>query len=98
MHIFPVKPNHGPHQDLCSPQGYGPVKMKRTSIRDVLLAVGAAPMILGLALTAFPVPAAAQEPQPAAEAQPSQAIENIRVIGNPFIGPLTHISQVFRPN
>ena len=32
VQILLVKPNHGPHQFLCSPQGSSPVKIKHASI------------------------------------------------------------------
>ncbi len=34
MHIFPAKQFHAPHQYSCSSQGYGPVKIRHTSIRE----------------------------------------------------------------
>ena len=86
MHILPVKPIHGPHQHLCSPQGSSPVKIKHTSISRNSRAsrLGRILMILALAVCAN-----------AALAQDTQTIQQIRVIGNRRIPKETILARLF---
>ena len=103
MHILPVKQINGPNQQLCSPQGHGPVKIKHTSI----LRTGRTPVrgsrrvfcvarfLLVLALAVGSLSALAQS---------SQIITQIRVIGNRRIPRetilarlFTHIGDVYDP-
>ena len=86
MHILPVKPIHGPHQHLCSPQGPSPVKIKHTSISRNSRAsrLGRIFMILVLAVCAS-----------AAFAQDTQTIQQIRVIGNRRIPKETILARLF---
>ena len=86
VHILPVKPIHGPHQHLCSPQGSSPVKIKHTSISRNSRAsrLGRIFMILVLAVCAS-----------AAFAQDTQTIQQIRVIGNRRIPKETILARLF---
>jgi len=86
VHILPVKPIHGPHQHLCSPQGSSPVKIKHTSISRNSRAsrLGRILMILALAVCAN-----------AALAQDTQTIQQIRVIGNRRIPKETILARLF---
>jgi outer membrane protein insertion porin family len=86
VHILPVKPIHGPHQHLCSPQGPSPVKIKHTSISRNSRAsrLGRIFMILVLAVCAS-----------AAFAQDTQTIQQIRVIGNRRIPKETILARLF---
>ena len=87
VHIFPVKPNHGPHQYLCSPQGSGPVKIKHATVCRRLRAVrrtACALLFLALAFGAGAV-----------VAQQSQTIDSIRVIGNRRIPRETVLARLF---
>jgi outer membrane protein insertion porin family len=87
VHIFPVKPNYGSHQYLCSPQGSRPVKIKHTSItRAPRLAGLAARMMMLLALVFIAGSALAQQPL---------TIEQIRVIGNRRIPKETVLARLF---
>ena len=87
VHIFPVKPNHGPHQYLCSPQGSSPVKIKDTSISRVLrISSRLARIVLTLALAVTAGAALAQQPQ---------TIDSIRVIGNRRIPKETVLARLF---
>ena len=87
MHILPVKPNFGTHQYFCSPQDPLPVKMRRICIRRALkkatLAVSAA-LLLALAAGAT-----------ALDAQQTQTIDQIRVIGNRRIPKETVLARLF---
>jgi len=94
VHILPVKPIYGPHQHLCSPQGFSPVKIKHTSIsrtagiqrpfaRPVSL-LGRVLLVLALAVCAG-----------TALAQDSQTITQIRVIGNRRIPKETILARLF---
>ncbi|HEX8711580.1 MAG TPA: hypothetical protein VF730_06880, partial [Terracidiphilus sp.] len=83
MHILPVKPNHGPHQNLCSPRGSSPVKVKHISIARLTRAASALFLVL-MMLPAFGTgPAWAQQPAPSpnepAQANTPQTIYEIRV-------------------
>jgi outer membrane protein insertion porin family len=86
--ILPVKPdlkpNHGPHQYLCSPQGSSPVKIKHTSISRAAYRLAGMAMLLALALAA--VASLAQQPQ---------TIEQIRVIGTRRIPKETVLARLF---
>ena len=87
VHILPVKPNHGPHQFLCSPQGSSPVKIKHASIfRSLRISALLAKLSL-LVLLAFSVGAAL--------AQTPQTIDQIRVIGNRRIHKETILARLF---
>jgi len=86
-----VKPNlnanYGPHQNLCSPQGPGPVKNKHTSIcLDRRLAGRLARLTMLLALVVI---------AGSALAQPPLTIEQIRVIGNRRIPKETVLARLF---
>jgi outer membrane protein insertion porin family len=99
VHIFPVKPNHGPHQYFCSPQGPGPVKIRRIPLRSVIRFAGSAHVlstILVLMTLAFAgASAMAQEPVPTTQNQPSNTIDEIRVIGNRRIPKETILARLF---
>ncbi len=154
MHIFPAKQFYGPHQFLCSAQGYGsslqrtrlfarliepphagdsdPVKIARTSIRERdphgeafipgvgergrgghwaghvavcgmtrirarMRNAGVASLMMLLALAVLAVPARSQDALAAgqAQAQPSQTIYSIRVIGNRRIPKETILARLF---
>jgi outer membrane protein insertion porin family len=88
VHIFPVKPNYGPKLYLCSPQGPGPVKIKRPSfsraVRVSSRFVGIALFLIVLGFAVGPV-----------LAQPSQTIDSIRVIGNRRIPKETVLARLF---
>ena len=87
MLILPVKPNHGPHQYLSSPQGPGPVKIKHTSIAPARLAASRVGRVLiYLALVFIAATSLAQQPQ---------TIEQIRVIGNRRIPKETILARLF---
>ena len=93
VHILPVKPNFGPHQYLCSPQGPGPVKIKHSCIARAPRTASRRPgvnlaarmtILLALAFTAA-----------AALAQTPQTIESIRVIGTRRIPKETVLARLF---
>jgi outer membrane protein insertion porin family len=87
VHILPVKPNHGPHQYLCSPQGPSPVKIKHTCIsraKRTASRIARVMLLLTLAFTAG-----------AALAQQPQTIDQIRVIGNRRIPKETVLARLF---
>ena len=87
MHIFPVKPNYGPHQYMCSPQGSSPVKIKHTSIcRTFRPSSRLARVAMLLVLTLIAGAAVAQQPQ---------TIDQIRVIGNRRIPKETVLARLF---
>lgn len=87
MHILPVKPNLGTHQYFRSPQDTLPVKTKRTCIRLAHRAAGRlARTALILALVTVAV---------ALQAQQSQTIDQIRVIGNRRIPKETVLARLF---
>ena len=87
VHILPVKPNHGPHQFLCSPQGSSPVKIKHASIFRTLRISTLLARLSLLVLLAFSVGAAL--------AQTPQTIDQIRVIGNRRIPKETILARLF---
>ena len=85
VHIFPVKPNYGPHQyHLCSPQGHSPVKIKHTSISRA--AHRLARMLVLVVLVVIAGAALAQQPE---------TIDQIRVIGNRRIPRETILARLF---
>jgi len=93
VHILPVKPNYGPHQYLCSPEGSSPVKTKHICIsRTPRTASRLASnnrlkgMMLSLALLVSAGTAFAQQ---------SQVIDQIRVIGNRRIPKETVLARLF---
>ena len=87
VHILPVKRNHGPHQYSCSSQGFGPVKIKHTSIaRTSRISVRLARLTLLVLLTLV---------TGAALAQQSDTIDQIRVIGNRRIPRETILARLF---
>jgi len=88
VHIFPVKPNHGPHQYfLCSPQGRCPVKIKHTFISRFVGSASRAVRVLMVAMLAFMAVSAM--------AQTSDTIDSIRVIGNRRIPKETILARLF---
>ena len=97
VHIFPVKPNLGPHQNLCSPQGRSPVKIKHTSIGSLPRMAGAAVVLLGLSMLTIALPAHGQDAQtaPIGQQQASGTIQEIRVIGNRRIPKETILARLF---
>jgi outer membrane protein insertion porin family len=89
--ILPVKPNlkanYGPHQNLCSAQGSGPVKIQHNSTFRAWRTTSGlvrVMLVLVLALAAG-----------AALAQQSQTIDSIRVIGNRRIPRETVLARLF---
>ena len=79
--------NYGPHQYVCSEQGYSPVKIMHISISRALRTtsrLARAVLVLALALSAA-----------AALAQTPQTIESIRVIGNRRIPKETILARLF---
>ena len=99
MHILLVKPNYGPHQNLCSPKGPRPVKIKHTSIARLVRVTSALFLLLALAQGFGVEIARGQEPaaNPAAPAQTAtpQTIYEIRVIGNRRIPRETILARLF---
>ena len=95
VHILPVKPIYGPHQQLCSPQGSSPVKIKHTSIfRTMRTESPVARLgsrlcrVLLLVTLAFSVATAMAQDSP-------QTITQIRVIGNRRIPKETILARLF---
>src|ERR1017187_5109310 len=87
VHIFPVKPNYGSHQYMCSPQGSSPVKIKHNSIfRSIRPTSRMARVMILLALVLVAGTALAQQPQ---------TIDSIRVIGNRRIPKETVLARLF---
>ncbi len=87
MHIFPVKPNCGTKDHLCSSQGSDPVKIKHTSISrvaSVLRQLARVSLLLVLGSSAL-----------AALAQTPDTIYQIRVIGNRRIPKETILARMF---
>jgi len=89
--ILAVKPNlkanYGPHQYVCSAQGYSPVKSQHNSVTRMLRAtsrLARTMLLLALTLTAG-----------AALAQTPQTIDSIRVIGNRRIPKETVLARLF---
>ena len=79
--------NYGPQQNLCSPQGPGPVKIEHTSIsRGTRPAGRLARLMILLALVVIAGSALAQQPL---------TIEQIRVIGNRRIPKETVLARLF---
>ncbi|HET6169342.1 MAG TPA: POTRA domain-containing protein, partial [Terracidiphilus sp.] len=91
MQILLVKPNHGPHQFLCSPQGSSPVKIKHASIfRTLRIATQTASRMARLSLLIVIAISAV-----GALAQSPETIEQIRVIGNRRIPKETILARLF---
>ena len=87
MHILPVKPYHGPHQYLCSPQGLSPVKIKHDSNSRRLRVCA---LLSRLALVLILLVSAAS-----VFAQQANTIQEIRVIGNRRIPKETIKARMF---
>ncbi len=88
VHILPVKPNHGPHQNfLCSPQGRCPVKTKHTFISRLEGLAGRAARVMLMALLALTAVSALS--------QTSETIDSVRVIGNRRIPKETILARLF---
>jgi outer membrane protein insertion porin family len=90
--ILPVIPNEGPYQNLCSPQGHGPVKIRhassyRTARYSTAWTTGWPARIVLLFLMAL---SAGWAP-----AQAPQTIQQIRVIGNRRIPRETILARLF---
>jgi len=85
--ILPVNPIHGPHQHLCSPQGNGPVKIRHKSSLRRTRPAGSFRRWALIAMLAFTAGLAI--------AQPSQTVEQIRVIGNRRIPKETILARLF---
>ena len=99
VHILPVKPNYGPHQNLCSPKDPSPVKIKHSSMARLVRAASAVFLVLALAQALGAGPARGQEPastpaQPAQTTTP-QTIYEIHVIGNRRIPRETILARLF---
>ncbi len=87
VHILPVKPNFGTHQKFCSPQEVLPVKRQCTLVERLLSGMTC------LARTAVLLAVAASAV--ALDAQQSQTIDQIRVIGNRRIPKETVLARLF---
>jgi len=86
VHILPVKPYLGPHQNLCSPQDSSPVKIVHGSISRKSRISGLIFRLTAILLLA--VSASFTFAQ-------SQTIESIRVIGNRRIPKETILARMF---
>ena len=86
MHILPVKPYLGPHQNLCSPQDSSPVKIVHGSISRKAGVSGLVFRFVAILLLAVSAGFAYAQ---------SQAIESIRVIGNRRIPKETILARMF---
>ena len=95
MHILPVKPIHGPHQHLCSPQGPSPVKIKHTSISRTTRTPSLVPCITSRVGRFLLVLALAVCAGTALAQGPPQTIQQIRVIGNRRIPKETVLARLF---
>ena len=99
VHILPVKPNYGPHQNQCSPRGSSPVKVKHISIARFLRVASALFLVLMLVQGFGTCPARAQQLAPSptepAQANTPQTIYEIRVIGNRRIPRETILARLF---
>ena len=95
MHILPVKPIHGPHQHLCSPQGPSPVKIKHTSISRTTRTPSLVPWITSRVGRFLLVLALAVCAGTALAQGPPQTIQQIRVIGNRRIPKETVLARLF---
>ena len=87
MHILPVKPYLGPHQDMCSPQDSSPVKIKHDVISRKARISAVIPRLVLVLLLVFSA-------SPRARPQ-SQTIDSIRVIGNRRIPKETILARMF---
>ncbi len=94
-----MKPNHGPHQHICLPQGPGPVKIRRILFREAMWRAGSARILSGiLVMMTLGLAAAsgkAQQPVPTTQNQTPNAIDEIRVIGNRRIPKETILARLF---
>jgi len=98
-------PIHGPHQNLCLPQGPGPVNIQHISIRMAASLAGrfsarrktaAACLLVLLAVGASSRTVPAQRPLAGQQDQVSgQTIDQIRVIGNRRIPKETILARLF---
>ena len=95
VHILPVKPIHGPHQHLCSPQGPSPVKIKHTSISRTTRTPSLVPWITSRVGRFLLVLALAVCAGTALAQGPPQTIQQIRVIGNRRIPKETVLARLF---
>ena len=95
VHILPVKPIHGPHQHLCSPQGPSPVKIKHTSISRTTRTPSLVPCITSRVGRFLLVLALAVCAGTALAQGPPQTIQQIRVIGNRRIPKETVLARLF---
>ncbi len=95
VHILPVKPIHGPHQHLCSPQGPSPVKIKHTSISRTTRTPSLVPCITSRVGRFLLVLALAVSAGTALAQGPPQTIQQIRVIGNRRIPKETVLARLF---
>jgi outer membrane protein insertion porin family len=95
VHILPVKPIHGPHQHLCSPQGPSPVKIKHTSISRTTRTPSLVPCITSRVGRLLLVLALAVCAGTALAQGPPQTIQQIRVIGNRRIPKETVLARLF---
>ena len=95
VHILPVKPIHGPHQHLCSPQGPSPVKIKHTSISRSTRTPSLVPCITSRVGRLLLVLALAVCAGTALAQGPPQTIQQIRVIGNRRIPKETVLARLF---
>ena len=86
MHILPVKPYLGPHQNLCSPQDSSPVKNTHDSISRKPRVPALALRLTALLLLAISATLAFAQ---------GQTIESIRVIGNRRIPKETILARMF---
>ena len=87
MHILPVKQKYRTQENLCSPQGSNPVKIKHTSIWSlgaIVRRVASVTFVLALAACAC-----------AALAQTPNTIDQIRIIGNRRIPKETILARMF---
>ena len=93
MQILPVKQNYCTKDYLCSPQGSNPVKIKHASIsRAVFIAWRVIRFAVVLTLVSVAFTAVAQNP---ASTPSSDAIDQIRVIGNRRIPKETILARMF---
>jgi outer membrane protein insertion porin family len=106
-----VKPNHGPHQNLCSSQGSSPVKNKHASTRKdrdsdglrvvrqtakVMREAGVACFLAFLSCSSQSLTARAQEAAAPQQGQrSSETIDQIRVVGNRRIPKETILARLF---
>ena len=85
MHILPVKPNLGPHQNLCSPQDSNPVKDTHDLISRKTRIPALALRFIAILILVVSASVALAQGQ----------IESIRVIGNRRIPKETILARMF---